>query len=225
MSNPAPSSQSQPSMNELIQALLKFHQQVPSIAKTGKAQYGAYADLETVLSVVTPALTANGLVLTQVFEPGTEHQEGAPILVTRLIHVSGAELTSRLPMVIGKGRNVLHDFGGSVTYLKRYSALALLGLTADMDTDGNLEGLQQPAAEAKPMAKVEGKSAADQPLSKADRQNIVGLISELEPAQRDALCKKFRKDFGLSATAKVAPAITAKKHQDWMNANLGDFTA
>ena len=210
-------------MNELVKALVKFHQEVPAINKTGKAQYGAYATLEEVLSIVTPVLSRNGLVVTQLFKEGVEKSQ--TVLVTKVLHTSGAELVSELPMIVNDARNPLHSFGASTTYCRRYGVLAALGICADMDTDGNLEGLQQPAAEAKPMAKVEGKSDADQPLSKNDRETIVGLISELEPAQRDALCKKFRKDFGLSATAKVAPAITAKKHQDWMNANLGDFTA
>lgn len=208
-------------MTELIKALLKFHQQVPSIAKTGKAQYGAYADLETVLSVVTPALTANGLIVSQCFEPGLEHDQ--TILVTKLIHENGAELVSRLPMVIGKGRNPLHDWGGSCTYSRRYSLLAILGLTADMDTDGNLEGISS-AAESKPAPKIQGVADDEQPLTQKAKETIGSLIADLKPDKKKALCEKFRKDFGLSAAAKVMPAITAKKHQDWMNANIGDFT-
>lgn len=201
---------------EIIQALLNFHVQVPSISKNGQAQYGAYADLETVLSVVTPALTANGLIVTQVFEPNAMQQEGPPILVTRLIHVSGAEITSDLPMVVGKGRNLLHDFGSSVTYLKRYSLLALLGLTADMDTDGNLEMPQPPKASSTPQA-VKASPATDGPLSQVDRDLLMGMISELPPENRKALCVAFRKDHGLSADAKVAPAMTSTKHRDWVN--------
>ena len=157
MNTPAPLSPLQP----LIEALVKFHKTVPAINKTASAQYGKFADLETVLSTVTPHLIKNGLVVSQVFEPS----EGLePILVTKLLHISGAELVSRLPMVIGKGRNALHDFGGSCTYLKRYALLAMLGLTADMDMDGDFAD-DQPAAKptAKPAAKVEGVSDGDQP--------------------------------------------------------------
>ena len=204
-------------MTELIKALIEFHKIVPSIAKTGTAQYGSYADLETVLSVVTPALTANGLIVSQCFEPGLEHDQ--TILVTKLIHETGAELVSRLPMVIGKGRNPLHDWGGSCTYSRRYSLLAILGLTADMDSDGNLEGIAS-AADSKPAPKIEGVADGEQPLTPSDREIIGTLIAGLKPEKKKALCEKFRKDFGLSATAKVMPAITAKKHQDWMNANL-----
>ena len=217
MNNPAPSSALQP----LIEALVKFHKTVPAINKTASAQYGKFADLETVLSTVTPQLIKNGLVISQVFEPS----EGLePILVTKLLHVSGAELISRLPMVIGKGRNALHDFGGSCTYLKRYALLAMLGLTADMDMDGDFAD-DQPAAKptAKPAAKVEGVSNSDQPLSENDRNLCLGLIKELTPEGLASFCESFRRDFNLKPDAKVAPALTSKKHQDWMNAHLIKF--
>ena len=217
MNTPAPSSALQP----LIEALVKFHKTVPAINKTASAQYGKFADLETVLSTVTPHLIKNGLVVSQVFEPS----EGLePILVTKLLHISGAELVSRLPMVIGKGRNALHDFGGSCTYLKRYALLAMLGLTADMDMDGDFAD-DQPAAKptAKPAAKVEGVSDGDQPLSENDRNLCLGLIKELTPEGLASFCESFRRDFNLKPDAKVAPALTSKKHQDWMNANLIKF--
>lgn len=217
MNTPAPSSALQP----LIEALVKFHKTVPAINKTASAQYGKFADLETVLSTVTPHLIKNGLVISQVFEPS----EGLePILVTKLLHISGAELISRLPMVIGKGRNALHDFGGSCTYLKRYALLAMLGLTADMDMDGDFAD-DQPASKPtpKPAAKVEGVSNSDQPLSENDRNLCLGLIKELTPEGLASFCESFRRDFNLKADAKVAPALTSKKHQDWMNANLIKF--
>ena len=217
MNTPAPSSALQP----LIEALVKFHKTVPAINKTASAQYGKFADLETVLSTVTPHLIKNGLVISQVFEPS----EGLePILVTKLLHISGAELISRLPMVIGKGRNALHDFGGSCTYLKRYALLAMLGLTADMDMDGDFAD-DQPAAKptAKPAAKVEGVSDGDQPLSENDRNLCLGLIKELTPEGLASFLESFRRDFNLKPDAKVAPALTSKKHQDWMNVNLIKF--
>ena len=55
-------------------------------------------------------------------------------------------------MIIGKGRNATHDFGGSCTYLNRYALLALLGLTADMDMDGDF-------ADDKPAARPHKKSS------------------------------------------------------------------
>jgi hypothetical protein len=213
MTSSVPSLPSQP----LIEALVSFHKTVPAIGKTANAQYGKFADLETVLSTVTPHLIKNGLVISQTFEPS----EGVdPILVTKLLHVSGAELVSRLPMIVGKGRNVLHDFGSSCTYLKRYALLAMLGLTADMDMDGDFAD-DKPAE--KPRAKkgpaVAGVSKEDQPLSEDERQMLIGLIQEMTPGKREDFCKSFRFAFKLGDDAKVAPAITSRKHQVWIQQN------
>jgi hypothetical protein len=76
---------------------------------------------------------------------------------------------------------------------------------------------------AKPAAKVEGVSDGDQPLSENDRNLCLGLIKELTPEGLASFCESFRRDFNLKPDAKVAPALTSKKHQDWMNANLTKF--
>ncbi len=75
----------------------------------------------------------------------------------------------------------------------------------------------------KPAAKVEGVSDGDQPLSENDRNLCLGLIKELTPEGLASFCESFRRDFALKPDAKVAPALTSKKHQDWMNANLVKF--
>ena len=213
MTSSVPSSPLQP----LIEALVSFHKTVPAIGKTANAQYGKFADLETVLSTVTPHLIKNGLVISQTFEPS----EGVdPILVTKLLHVSGAELVSRLPMIIGKGRNALHDFGGSCTYLKRYALLALLGLTADMDMDGDFAD-DKPAAKPQPKKApaVSEVSDEDQPLSEEERQTLIQVITEMQPGKRESFCKSFRFAFKLGDNAKVSSAITSRKHQAWIQAN------
>jgi hypothetical protein len=76
---------------------------------------------------------------------------------------------------------------------------------------------------AKPAAKVQGVSDGDQPLSENDRNLCLGLIKELTPEGLASFLESFRRDFNLKPDAKVAPALTSKKHQDWMNANLTKF--
>ena len=207
-------------LQPLVEALVNFHKTVPAINKTATAQYGKFADLATVLSTVTPHLINNGLAVSQGFEPGRDNN---PVLVTQLLHVSGAQLISRLPMVVGgRGKNPLHDFGGSVSYSRRYSLLAILGLTADMDVDGDFADLAE-SAPAKPAAKIEGVADKDQPLSKEDREQCLGLIQELSPEGLQSFCQAFRSHFGLASDAKVAPALTGVKHQIWLNKNLSSY--
>lgn len=79
------------------------------------------------------------------------------------------------------------------------------------------------APAAKPAAKIEGIADKDQPLSKEDREQCLGLVKELTPDNLARFCTDFRRDFNLGPDAKVAPALTAKRHQDWMNANLKNY--
>ena len=210
MTSSVPSSPSQ----LLIEALVQFHKTVPAISKTANAQYGKFADLETVLSTVTPHLIKNGLVISQTFEPS----EGVdPILVTRLLHVSGAELVSRLPMIIGKNRNPLHDFGGSCTYLKRYALLAMLGLTADMDMDGDF-------ADDKPAAKVEHQQSTTIPgippeenkLSTQEVDELITQIKALNDGKKQDITTAFCFAFKHSEVKLTRARISKRKHQAWI---------
>ena len=198
----------------LIEALVQFHKTVPAISKTANAQYGKFADLETVLSTVTPHLIKNGLVISQTFEPS----EGVdPILVTRLLHVSGAELVSRLPMIIGKNRNPLHDFGGSCTYLKRYALLAMLGLTADMDMDGDF-------ADDKPAAKVEHQQSTTIPgippeenkLLTEEVDELITQIKDLSDGKKQDITTAFCFAFKHSEVKLTRARISRRKHQTWI---------
>lgn len=221
-------------MTEIVQALLNFHLEVPAIQKNAKAQYGKYADLETVLSTVTPVLRRHGIVIVQTFEPAIDSID--PILVTKLIHKSGEELTSRLPMTIGKGRNVLHDWGGSCTYQRRYALLAILGLCADMDTDGNFDSVEPESNPvSRPPSKTIAKSTApaeetvkvsdpsEQPLTEEEKALLMGLIKELSASNRNAFLNKFRAEFNMEPNSKVAYAITKKKHEKFIQDVMPDF--
>jgi len=224
-------------MSELIKALVEFHKEVPSITKDAKAQYGKYADLGGVLSTVTPPLSNAGLVIMQTFEPA--EQAGVdPVLITRLAHTSGEEHVSRLPMIIGKGRNPLHDWGGSCTYQRRYAILSILGLCADMDTDGNFEQPEEkkttrparenkPAqAEATPQAEPSSQvEEAETPLTDEEQSLLRGVIKELPAKDRTKLLEKFRKEFGLAADAKVAYAINSLKHQDFIKNTMNEINS
>ena len=214
--------------SELTKALCAFHKDVSTIHKTAAAQYGKFADLATVLSTVIPPLAKNGLCVTQTFEPIPESE--APLLVTTLCHTSGESVRSELPMIIGKGRNALHDFGGSVTYLRRYSLLAIVGLAADVDTDGNLDE-PAPATKSKPSpapkppaAKKESVASApapepapttaaapsDLPVDPDELTQLLQLV--VTHTQRDLVMKEFREEFNLPADAKIKPAITSQAH-------------
>ena len=121
---------------EITAALCKFIKQVGTIEEKDTAQYGKFADLSRVLSTVNPALAANGLAVVHT----TKVLEGKNILITNLLHTSGEFITSEmlLPNNTGGGGNPMHKEGGAITYCRRYSLLAILGLNAGIpDNDGD----------------------------------------------------------------------------------------
>jgi len=119
----------------LAAALAKAQAAFPAIArdkevtvqmKTGGTYKFKYAPLDTILASVRGPLAANGLAIAQMLDEGE--------LVTMLLHADGARLIGRTPIPPTDG---IQAFGSAITYLRRYSLTALLGIAAEEDDDGN----------------------------------------------------------------------------------------
>ena len=121
-------------------ALQKAQAEFPTMGKTkqvGTGNFGySYLPLEQMLSLVTPVLLKNGLCISQGFGCSPT---GQTLIVTRLIHKSGASIKSELPIFLPERdmanpkKNQTHLWGGAVTYQRRYSIKLILGLETDMD--------------------------------------------------------------------------------------------
>lgn len=112
-----------------------------------------YADLATVLKTVRPVLAKHGIALTQT----TQILDGALVLVTRL-HWRDEELAGYYPISPTKADP--QGYGSALTYARRYTIQAIVGVAADDDDDGNAAS----AAPSKPahdeLAEVIGKVKA-----------------------------------------------------------------
>ena len=122
-------------LGPLAAALAKAQMSFPPITrdkhvtvsmKTGGSYSFDYAPLESILAATRRPLSENGLALVQILDDG--------MLVTRLIHESGASLTGRvdLPAIAE-----IQAYGSAITYLRRYAIQAVLGIAAEDDDDGN----------------------------------------------------------------------------------------
>jgi len=98
-----------------------------------------YADLATVLKTVRPALSKHGICVTQTTRV---EDDGRVLLVTRL-HWHDEEIVGYYPVI--PQQNTPQGFGSAMTYARRYTLQAIVGVAADDDDDGN-------AASAKPSA-------------------------------------------------------------------------
>ena len=110
-----------------------------------------YADLGSVIQAARKPLADNGLSFTQ--SPAVT--DGTVTVTTLLMHASGQWIESAitLPLDGGKGLSLAQSMGAIITYLRRYSLSAILGIYADEDNDGNQPA--KPAAQKAPQAAPE----------------------------------------------------------------------
>lgn len=119
----------------LYEALLNVQKSAPSLQKSGfnPAFKSKYLSLDTIMPQILPLLNEQNLVLTQ--EPS--NIDGVPALTTRITFVGGTTtqaIESTMPLLIDKQNS--QGLGSALTYSRRYSILAVLGLVADTDDDG-----------------------------------------------------------------------------------------
>jgi hypothetical protein len=92
----------------LYPALLEVQKAAPQLRKDAKAEVPTksggkytytYLTLETLLDLLRPALTANGLVVVQ----APTHLDGHPALRTRLVHApTGEEIEEVTPLLLAR---------------------------------------------------------------------------------------------------------------------------
>lgn len=124
-----------PEINHISEAFAKAQGEYPKIGKDKEGHNYKYVEMQTLLNAILPVLSKNGLSLWQ----GTTWIEGKTFLVSFLRHSSGQWFANYTPYldINTTSRNVHHDFGTATTYLRRYQAMAILGIHGDKDTDAD----------------------------------------------------------------------------------------
>lgn len=141
------------SIQNLAQALAKFHAMVGRISKDAKNPFfkSNYASLPHIISEVAEPLEKAGLVLSQ-FPNG----DG---LTTMLIHAETGEFISATYTLQVVRMNDPQAQGSAISYARRYAITSVLNLAiSDDDAEAAMRPVRQPAA--KPAApKVEALPA------------------------------------------------------------------
>lgn len=127
----------------------RLEKEVSVRTKAGGTYKFRYADLSACVKAAAPTLKANGLSVTQVIIDNT--------LITLLSHKSGQWFKSELKLPAPS--TDYQSYGSAITYLKRYSYCAILGLVADTDDDANLACGNE--AEIKGRRKGQGETSKD----------------------------------------------------------------
>jgi ERF superfamily len=120
-------------LNELGAALSKAQGEFGSVPKNSNNPFfkSSYADLATVVQTAAPIITKQGLSVSQF--PGYDGE--GDTLTTLLLHSSGQYIAQTMRLHLTK--TDAQGQGSAMTYARRYSYMAVLGLVADIDDDGN----------------------------------------------------------------------------------------
>lgn len=124
------------SIQNIAKALMMFQSQCPAIEKSAKAYSFKYADLPSIVEIITPFLTKNNLCFSQLVGGDDDNVS----ITTILIHTESGEFlqsTISSKLEVGKGMTKIQSAGSVITYLRRYSLSSILGIVTDIDVDGH----------------------------------------------------------------------------------------
>lgn len=132
------------SIAAIAPALLEVQKTVHTVKKGSDNPYfkSKYADLATVAEATYPVLHKAGIVVVQGSDD-TGLQKGEQLTITRLIHAASGEwIESRYKSDTKTEDPQAH--GSAMTYARRYSLMAILGLVAeDDDAEKAMSGYRQ----------------------------------------------------------------------------------
>ena len=148
-------------LGELATALAKAQgaMQPPRFDGVNPHFENRYTTLHGIIECARKPLSDNGLSVVQLLGG----QGRALTVKTMLLHASGQWMSTEMPVTFGRGDGP-QAAGSGITYAKRYSYQALLGICgADDDDDGEraegrATGAAPPPAEPKPKAKPKAKT-------------------------------------------------------------------
>ena len=192
-------------VNEILPAFHKFQQEVENPKKCKEGYGYKYAPLDAVVKVVKIAMQDYGLS----FNQEVSYDEDGNILVTtNIFHESGQWLSFGplgLPKDNGQQRSDVQAAGSSITYARRYSLSAAMGLASEEDTDGVTRDNKK-TNKKKPKNKSANHHQAIKKIYKNNKEKLAPIIkkflndnkcdkiSDLNTKQSSKLLKKLNKE-------------------------------
>lgn len=198
-----------PSVGKLADALAKAQGAMDAAKKdAANPHFGSkYANLAAVWEAIRVPLAANGLAVVQL---STSDAAGVTV-TTQLLHSSGEWIRDRLflPVV----QKTPQGYGSALTYARRYSLAAMVGVAAEEDDDGNAaSGKQVPKApmKPKPLPTRDDAEAAFRKMADAPRSVSPQQQSHTQEQTIRACASKYGWD-NTAIRGAMAKAVNGKK--------------
>ena len=194
---------------KFFKAFAKFQAEALAIPKSKQGYGYKYAELKTILNLVKPLLSANGLILMQPLQGST--------IDTILVHAESGEgiVSSKDYEIVSlKGLNDYQSEGAGISYMRRYSLGCLLGIVSDEDVDASTAHVTAPApakpADKKPVAKKAKKLPAPPP----------GGPRKIAGREQAMMAKKFIEDKGIPNNRWAEYFDMTAAQIEWMEKNV-----
>jgi len=183
-------------MKNLYKSLAKFQNELKGIPKDSSGYGYKYCKLETLIKIVTPTLSKNGLVLFQSID--TDEQSRLPSVKTTLAHIdSGEAIESWTPVSEVKlgSMNLYQSVGAGITYFRRYSLQGILGIAPDDDIDAS----DKPSSEPVTLQVDTKKTASPKPTpvitsKPKSRKKVAMTEKNYEEIKKHAIALKDKKN-------------------------------
>jgi len=199
-------------INELAAALSKAQGEMQAAIKDKVNPFykSSYADLGSVWDAARPVLSKHGLCVMQTTEMNSERNQ--IIMVTTLAHTSGQWMKSYLPL--NPAKNDSQGIGAAITYLRRYSLSALVGVVCDDDDDGETSvgrgKAQQDKPNNAPPAGQQEKQAVAEKIGKTEIIALTTLISSLDEESNKSFRDWIKKNFNAESIQDIPKACFEK---------------
>ncbi len=170
-------------INELAAALSKAQGEMQAAIKDKVNPFfkSSYADLGSVWDAARPVLSKYGLCVMQTTELAPDRNQ--VIMVTTLAHTSGQWMKSYLPL--NPSKNDSQGMGAAITYLRRYSLSAIVGVVCDEDDDGETAVGRGKQQKQNPPTNIDNhpqpnKQESNERIGTAEIINLANLIQNLD---------------------------------------------
>jgi len=155
-------------ISEIAKALVKMQGSMTPAKKGSINPFfkSSYADLVSIWAAIRDPLMEHGLCVVQ---NAQTLDEGVSVS-TRIIHTSG-EFMEFGPLVMPVSKKDAQAVGSAISYAKRYSLGAALGIVAEKDDDGNK------AVKSAPNPKFDYEKTKSKWDKKYGKENIDGFLT------------------------------------------------
>ncbi len=181
------------SIKNLAIALTKFQGEIKNPANSKVVGAGSfsykYAPLDEVLNLVRPILSKHGLSIVQ----APIMADGMVGVTTTLIHESG-EWIEFEPILLKMDKNTAQGAGSAITYARRYSISAVLGISSEDDDDAN---------SIEPSTRNQSTSNKNNSLATQNQLNLIYKLVKDKKYGNDAIASYIKTAYNKNSSKEL----------------------